>query len=69
MSVVTPCRVNTIQPLQIRTDANAANDPATTGLETLEFACIAHFPAKLGSLLAKILQMLRKSHCEDAAIC
>jgi hypothetical protein len=27
--------VNTIQPLQITTDANAANDPATTGFEEM----------------------------------
>ncbi len=67
MSVVTPWRVNTIQPLQIRTDARAANDPASAGLEILEFACIAHFPAKTGSQLMKILQLLRKSHCEDGA--
>jgi hypothetical protein len=69
MSVVTPCRVNTIQPLQTSTDPKAASDPASAGRETLKLTCITHFPAKSGSQLTKILQVLRKNHCEDARIC
>jgi hypothetical protein len=46
--VVTPCRVNTIQPLQIRTETKAASDPTRVGFdEMLERAAIAHIPAKI----------------------
>jgi hypothetical protein len=49
--------VKTIQPLQIRTDANAASDPTSAGFpEMLRFAPIAQVPAKISLSWWNILQ-------------
>jgi hypothetical protein len=61
--------VKTIQPLQIRTEASAASDPASFGfVEMLRFAPIAQVPAKIAFCEWNILQMLRENHCKDGAI-
>jgi hypothetical protein len=45
-------------------------DPASAGFEEmLRSAHIAQSPAKIPLSRRTILQMLRKNHCEDGALC